>query len=41
MFIPLDDREVDMLYTSGQLKALKEQEKRQAKIEAYNALKHW
>ncbi|PVH89561.1 cytochrome b5 [Cadophora sp. DSE1049] len=41
MFMPIDDREVDMLYTSGQLKALKEQERRQAKIEAYNALKHW
>ncbi|CZT01122.1 related to DNA damage response protein [Rhynchosporium agropyri] len=41
MFIPLDDREIDALYTSGELKALKEQERRQAKVEAYNALKHW
>ncbi|KAH7419366.1 cytochrome b5-like heme/steroid binding domain-containing protein [Cadophora sp. MPI-SDFR-AT-0126] len=41
MFMPIDDREVDMQYTSGQLKALKEQERRQAKVEAYNALKHW
>merc|ERR1711939_1080567 len=41
MFMPIDDKEVDMQYTSGQLKALKEQERRKAKVEAYNALKHW
>lgn len=39
--MPIDDKEVDMQYTSGQLKALKEQERRKAKVEAYNALKHW
>ncbi len=41
MFIPLDDREVDSLYTSGELKSLKEQERRLAKVEVWKALKHW
>lgn len=41
MFMPLDDEEVDQLYTSGQLKALKEQERRKAKAEVHKALKHW
>jgi len=41
MFIPMDNREVDMLYTSGELKALKEQEMRQAKAQVHKALKHW
>lgn len=41
MFIPLDDPEVDALYTRGQLKALREQEKRKAKEEVHKALKHW
>ncbi|PBP18547.1 cytochrome b5-like Heme/Steroid binding domain-containing protein [Diplocarpon rosae] len=41
MFLPIDDEEIDMLYTSGELKALKEQERRQAKVQAHNALKHW
>ena len=41
MFIPLDNREVDSLYTSGELKTLKEQERRQAKKQAHDALKHW
>jgi hypothetical protein len=39
MFIPLDDPEVDSLYTSGELKTLKEQERRQAKERAYQGLK--
>lgn len=41
MFIPLDDPEVDSLYTKGQLKALKEQERRKAKESVHAALKHW
>ena len=41
MFIPLDDPEVDKLYTKGQLKALKEQERRKAKEQVHAALKHW
>ncbi|CAL3966420.1 hypothetical protein PZA11_003080 [Diplocarpon coronariae] len=41
MFLPIDDEEIDKLYSSGELKALKEQEKRQAKLQAHNALKHW
>lgn len=41
MFIPVDDPEIDMLYTSGEMKKLREQEKRQAKVEAWKALKHW
>ncbi|KAH8819196.1 hypothetical protein F5884DRAFT_815467 [Xylogone sp. PMI_703] len=41
MFLPLDDPEIDSQYTSGQLKALKEQERRRAKQEVYKGLKHW
>ena len=39
MFIPLDNPEVDSLYTSGQLKSLKEQERRKAKEQVYQGLK--
>jgi len=41
MFIPLDNPEIDSLYTSGQLKSLKEQERRKAKEQVHQALKHW
>lgn len=41
MYIPLDDPEVDSLYTSGELKNLKVQERRLAKAEVHKALKHW
>ncbi|KAG9246718.1 putative membrane steroid-binding protein 2 [Calycina marina] len=41
MFIPQDDPEIDDLFTSGELKALKEQEMRKAKKEVHKALKHW
>lgn len=41
MFTPKDDPEIDRLYTSGELKKKKEQEKRQAHKEAHKALKHW
>jgi len=41
MFIPQDDPEVDSLYTKGQLKALKEQERRKAREQVHAALKHW
>lgn len=39
--MPLDDPAIDSQYTSGQLKALKEQERRRANEEAHKALKHW
>ena len=41
MFIPLDDPAIDSQYTSGQLKALREQERRHAKEEVRKALQHW
>jgi predicted heme/steroid binding protein len=41
MFIPRDDPEVDSLYTGGQLKNLREQERRKAKENAHTALKTW
>jgi len=41
MFLPRDDEEVDQLFGKGELKALREQEKRKAKVEAYKALRHW
>ncbi|KIM96436.1 hypothetical protein OIDMADRAFT_170147 [Oidiodendron maius Zn] len=41
MFIPLDDPAIDSQYTSGQLKALREQERRHAKEEVQKALQHW
>lgn len=40
-FLPLDDPEIDSQYTKGELKALKEQERRKAKKEVHDALKHW
>jgi predicted heme/steroid binding protein len=41
MFLPIDDPEIDGLYSSAQMKILKEQERRRAKAEVYKALKHW
>lgn len=41
MHLPIDDPEIDSLYTSGQLKALKEQERRRAREEVHKQLKHW
>lgn len=41
MFIPLDNKEVDKLYAKGELKALREQERRNAKKEVDKALRHW
>jgi len=41
MFIPLDNPEVDSLYTKGQLKALREQERRKAREQVHAGLKHW
>lgn len=41
MYIPKDNPEVDSLYTSGELKNIKAQEKRKAKVEVEKALKHW
>jgi hypothetical protein len=41
MFIPMDDPEVDKLYTSGELKNLRVQERRMAKVKVHEALKHW
>lgn len=41
MFLPLDDPAIDSQYTSGQLKALKEQERRRAHEEVHKALEHW
>lgn len=41
MFIPLDNEEVDSLYGRGELKILKEQERRAAKKEVDKALRHW
>lgn len=41
MFMPLDDPEVDSLYTKGQLKALKAQERKKAKEQVHANLKHW
>lgn len=41
MFMPGDDPEIDSTYTSGELKALKEQERRFAKKKANEQLKHW
>lgn len=39
--MPLDDPEIDALYTSGQLKAKKEQERRHAKQKVKEVLDHW
>lgn len=41
MYIPMDNPEVDALYQSGQLKKLKQLERKLAKIEVHKALKHW
>ncbi|KAL3424139.1 cytochrome b5-like Heme/Steroid binding domain-containing protein [Phlyctema vagabunda] len=41
MFLPLDDPEVDALYNSGQLKMLKQQERKKAAQEVDKALRHW
>lgn len=41
MFMPLDDPEVDSLYTSGQLKNLKAQERKKAREQVHANLKHW
>jgi len=41
MYMPTDNPEIDALYTSGELKKKKEQERRHALKEAYKALKHW
>ena len=38
MFLPIDDNEIDGLYSSGQMKILREQERRKAKVEVYKAL---
>lgn len=41
MFLPLDNPAIDSQYTSGQLKALREQERRRAREEVDKALRHW
>ncbi len=41
MYIPLDDAEVDGLYSKSELKVLREQERRNAKKEVEKALGHW
>jgi hypothetical protein len=41
MYIPIDDPEIDRQYTSGELKKLKEQERRMAKQQVEKSLKHW
>jgi len=41
MYIPIDDAEIDSQYTSGELKKLKEQERRIARREVENSVKHW
>ena len=41
MFMPLDDPEVDRVYTSGQLKTLKAQERKRAKEQVHANLKQW
>lgn len=41
MFLPITTPEIDALYTSGQLKAKKEQEMRIAKKKVEDALQHW
>lgn len=40
-YLPLDDPEIDALYTKSQLKILREQERRHAKKEVEKALGHW
>jgi hypothetical protein len=41
MFLPYDDPEVDSLYTKAELKIARERERREAKREVYEKLKHW
>lgn len=41
MYMPIDDPEIDGLFTSGELKTIKEQERRQAKQKVHGAIKHW
>jgi hypothetical protein len=41
MFLPTSTPEIDELYTSGELKAKKEQERRLARKSAHDALRHW
>jgi predicted heme/steroid binding protein len=41
MFIPIDNEEVDSLYGKGELKVVKEVERRAAKKEVDKALRHW
>ncbi|TAQ90372.1 hypothetical protein B7494_g1323 [Chlorociboria aeruginascens] len=41
MFLPLDDPEIDALYTKRELKILRQKEARSAKEEVRKALKHW
>ncbi|ORY64355.1 uncharacterized protein BCR38DRAFT_409729 [Pseudomassariella vexata] len=41
MFIPLDDPEVDRLYTAAELEALKKEEREQAEQKVYETFAHW
>jgi predicted heme/steroid binding protein len=41
MFTPVDDPEIDSLYTKGELKKLKERERRMARKEVEGAVAHW
>jgi predicted heme/steroid binding protein len=41
MFLPHDDPEVDALYTKAELKIAKERERREARREVHEKLKHW
>jgi predicted heme/steroid binding protein len=41
MYLPTSTPEIDALYTSGELKAKREQERRQALVQVHSALKHW
>jgi predicted heme/steroid binding protein len=41
MFLPHDDPEVDALYTKAELKIARERERREARREVHEKLKHW
>lgn len=41
MYLPLDDYEVDRHYTADQLRAMRKEERAEAKKKVYDALKHW
>lgn len=41
MFIPVDDPEMDRLYTTSQLQALKKEERKKAREQVHANLKHW